>query len=661
LMRFEEFGTQPLPQYKMGGGSSLPVPKNTWSGPEEETLDDFLYEPLFPLPSRMANVADSNPWQKRIEESLGRPLGYTTAEGRPPGESFAHQRWNEFQPEVYFHTATTGARVNGGLRDDLQMHGFSKGEFGPDGLYHSKGTSSGVEVRLHPDLPLQDPDAVWTFDGTFPPKLLQARYGETVLFRHYNALPVDPSANYGFGIHTLSTHEHNGHNPFESDGYTQSFFFPGQYFDYRWPMILAGHDSINTDASDARAGAPDGHGGITRVPGNYRETMSTHWFHDHMLDYTAQNVYKGSAAMMNYYSALDRGNEGLVDSVNLRFPSGTALDWGNRDYDMNLMIADKAWDDEGQLYFNIFNRDGFLGDRMTVNWQFKPFVEVRARSYRFRLLNGSVSRYVKVALVDEAGKPVPFYMIANDGNIMEHSIYFPNGQMPTHAIAERYDIIVDFSSFEEGDRLYFVNLLEHRTGKGPKAVISLASVVSGKYDGDPGVGKFLEFRVRAYEGKDLSMNPADYVEGAKKMLPLPTFTEEELANARHRSFKFGRSNGTDSAPWTIKTDGGQGLGADPSLVSAAPDLGSVEIWHLESSSGSWAHPVHIHFEEGQILTKDGQEPPPWEKWSRKDVYRLGPLPDSAHEMAIAIRFREFGGSYMEHCHNTQHEDHAMLL
>ena len=42
----------------------------------------------------------------------------------------------------------------------------------------------------------------------------------------------------------------------------QSFFFPGQYYDYRWPMILAGHDSINTDASDSRAGAPNGDGGI---------------------------------------------------------------------------------------------------------------------------------------------------------------------------------------------------------------------------------------------------------------------------------------------------------------------------------------------------------------------------------------------------------------
>jgi manganese oxidase len=28
---------------------------------------------------------------------------------------------------------------------------------------------------------------------------------------------------------------------------------------------------------------------------------------------------------------------------------------------------------------------------------------------------------------------------------------------------------------------------------------------------------------------------------------------------------------------------------------------------------------------------------------------------------MAIHFREFAGTYMEHCHNTLHEDHSMLL
>ena len=35
--------------------------------------------------------------------------------------------------------------------------------------------------------------------------------------------------------------------------------------------------------------------------------------------------------------------------------------------------------------------------------------------------------------------------------------------------------------------------------------------------------------------------------------------------------------------------------------------------------------------------------------------------DSAREITVAIRFREFMGTFVEHCHNTTHEDHAMLL
>ncbi len=224
-------------------------------------------------------------------------------------------------------------------------------------------------------------------------------------------------------------------------------------------MQLAGYDTVNTSATDPRAAAPCSPGetmlvndgpvatekpcdanGRIQLRGDYRETMSTHWFHDHMLDFTAQNVYKGNAVMFNYYSALDRGNEAHNDGVNLRLPSGTALPWGNRDYDVNLVLADKAWDDQGQLWFNIFNTDGFLGDQVLVNWQYKPFFEVRARRYRFRILNGSVARYFALALVKKVNgtggemqgpsgsgisyNRVPFYLIANDGNIMEHAVPF---------------------------------------------------------------------------------------------------------------------------------------------------------------------------------------------------------------------------------------------
>ncbi|GAB4199559.1 MAG: hypothetical protein Tsb002_35220 [Wenzhouxiangellaceae bacterium] len=683
-LRFEEFGTERLPRVGFNHGFGLPAPADPQSTPDGEDLERFLRRPIFPLPRKFANTSWQNPWKDVIEDYLGRDLDHPPIEGRPPGLGWSHQRWNEFGPDRYFKTAQAGARTNGGFRDRRQMHRYRRGEFGRFGLYHNttgqpgfERTTDGIDVRFHPNMPVQDPLALWTFDGTFPPKLLMARYGEPVLMRHHNALPVDVAANRGFGLHTISTHEHNGHNPAESDGYTNAFFFPGQFYDYRWPMILAGHDSINVTASDPRAAMPLNNRRTKQIRGDWRETMSTHWFHDHMLDFTAQNVYKGNAAMMNYYSALDRGNEIIDDGVNLRLPSGTVLPWGNRDYDVNMLIAEKAWDNEGQLWFNPFNQTGFIGDVMTVNWLYKPYLDVRARRYRFRILNGSVSRYFKLALVTESGERVPFHLVANDGNLMEHTVKFEDGALPTIGIAERYDIVVDFSQFEPGDKLYFVNLLQQRTGQATDAVIPLEQIISGEYqaeqvddDGDgvadrwyndPVVGKFMEIRVHDYNGTDYSMNPADYEEGGLTMIPIRRPTESDLANALHRTFEFERQP-TDDAPWVIETDGGKGFNMDPRRLSAAPskNSGGLEVWRLVNS-GTWSHPIHIHFEEGIIIRRDGVAPPEWEKWARKDVYRLGPQPDSGGSVEIALRFREFAGSYMEHCHNTQHEDHAMLL
>ncbi|MDI2144500.1 MULTISPECIES: multicopper oxidase domain-containing protein [unclassified Pseudomonas] len=765
LVLFEEFGPEKLdpttpaaplgfPPAAIGPAPAQDPNSVARSAPPGAALDAFLRQPgLTPFPSQFSNVVDRNPWQSQIELFLNRHIG-SSAEGRPPGKGWAHQRWNEFYPQVAYKTVQTGARLNGGLRDSRQMHGYAVGEFGPGGLYHNvagvpatDGTAKGVDARFHPAMPVQNHNSVWTFDGTLPPKLLMVRYGQPVMMRHYNGLPIDPSANRGFGLHTITTHEHNGHAPAESDGYANAFFFPGQYYDYRWPIQLAGYDSINTKAEDPRAAFPCAPGetlwvndlqpakktcdhGTIKIRGDWRETMSTHWFHDHMLDFTAQNVYKGNAAMMNYYSALDRGNESVNDGVNLRFPSGSALPWGNRDYDVNLVFADKAWDQEGQLWFNPFNTDGFIGDQVLVNWQWKPTLDVRARSYRFRILNGSVSRYFKLALVREikgtsgefqgpknsgvSYSRVPFHMIANDGNIMEHSVPFDgsmdldadgdkqnhNAILPTQGIAERFDIIVNFSKngIKPGDKLFFVNLQAQDDGKGPKEVIPLADVLSEKYlavikqtskgpqwdRGDPVVGKVLQLNVKAYTGQDLAMDPAAY-EPAKPgkaegmvMIPLKIHRDNAadkalLANARHRTFTFGRSDGTDEAPWTVKTDGGFGFHMDPRRLNASTKLasgptdagtagfGTLEVWNIKLGGKGWSHPVHVHFEEGIILSRGGKAPPEWEKWARKDVYRIGSEADGLDSVEMAINFREFAGTYMEHCHNTQHEDNSMLL
>jgi len=374
--------------------------------------------------------------------------------------------------------------------------------------------------------------------------------------------------------------------------------------------------------------------------------MSTHWFHDHMFGFTSQNVYKGNAAMFNLYSALDRGNESVKDGVNLQLPSGTDKSWGNLDFDINLVLADKAWDQEGQLYFDIFNFDGFLGDAMTVNFAYKPFFEVEARRYRFRILNGSVARFMKLSLSDGS----PMIQIANDGNLLPHPV--TQTQLDEQGIAERYDIVIDFSRYKPGQKVWMVNLCEHEDGKGPKDNLSLAQALSGK-SSDPCVGKFLEFRVIPMKA---STDTSKALTDTDTLIPNPDLSKIKVA--RERTFEFGRSGGgSDSAPWTIKTDGGQGLAADFSRVSAAPRQGTLEIWHLVNGGGGWDHPIHIHFEEGQMLARNGSlgNVPPWER-GRKDVYRLHP----GGSVTIAMQFREFAGMFVEHCHNTTHEDNAML-
>ena len=235
-----------------------------------------------------------------------------------------------------------------------------------------------------------------------------------------------------------------------------------------------------------------------------------------MFSFTAQNVYKGMAGMFNIYSGLDRGAEDIIDGVNLRLPSGRASvsgkSWGNLDYDVNLMLADKAWDSAGQLAMDIFEFDGFLGDQMTVNLTYKPFMEVERRKYRFRILNGSVSRFFKIALSDGS----PMIQIANDGNLLPNPVVLT--KLDEQGIAERYDIVIDFSRYSVGQKVWMVNLAEHQDGRRVHKDLSIAEALSGNSD-DPCVGKFLEFRI--------ARNPAqpDISQVPSTLIPNPDLSE----------------------------------------------------------------------------------------------------------------------------------------
>ncbi len=472
---------------------------------------------------------------------------------------------------------------------------------------------------FHPDYP---PQLVWNYIGKFengnpyPNPTFHARYGRPVIVRLYNELPDN---HVGFGTPEISMHLHNLHTPSESDGFPGDYFSetksgptltgPGKFKDQFYPNVYAGFDDFPKGPNNP-------------VGGDKREALGTLWYHDHCLDFTAPNASRGLAGFYLIYDALDSGDEHDPNPAALRLPSGP--------YDYPLAFQDKRFDANGIQIFDQLSPEGTFGDKITVNGKIEPVLKVARRKYRFRLLNAGPDRFYQFHLVDEANKVQSFTYISNDGNLLPKPLF---NQFKVHlGVAERGDIVVDFSKYDLGTELYLANRLIQTDTRGPGNVKA------------PGI-RVLKFIIdREPSEPDVSRVPST-------LRPIRRPTLAEIAAAPVRTWVFARKNGM----WSINDKF-----VDVNSPGAHIAAGGMEIWELQNPSGGWSHPVHIHFEEGHILKrfKNGVEVPvPAHEKGRKDVYVLGPN----ESVRLFMRFRDFPGKYVMHCHNMIHEDHAMMV
>jgi FtsP/CotA-like multicopper oxidase with cupredoxin domain len=439
---------------------------------------------------------------------------------------------------------------------------------------------------FHPELPVQ---TIWGYNGECPGPTYLASYGTPTLIRMHNDLPpLDQRPVGGFGRADTSCHLHNGHTPSESDGNPMDFFGPGKFYDHHYPNIPAGGDA--------------------------REKMSTLWYHDHRVGFTSQNVYKGLTGFYLLFDEQDCGDE----TRGFRLPSGA--------FDVPLTLTDKVFDSDGIAFFDLFNLDGVLGDKFVVNGAIQPFFEVHPRKYRFRILNTGPSRFYELYLtdLDRPGTNIPLVQISADGNLLPTPL---PGEHVRISVAERVDVIVDFSLFKPGARIYLENRLEQQNGRGPTGKILPA-----------GQGNLLmRFDVTLPRVDDPSQIPA-------RLREFPEVDLDEVVATR--TWRFERRQGA----WAIN-----GKFFDPDEVRATVKEGTAEIWTFQNNSGGWQHPVHVHFEEFLILSRNGQ--PAALNDHRKDMARL----EFNEEVKMFMRFRDFHGKYPLHCHNVVHEDHDMML
>jgi FtsP/CotA-like multicopper oxidase with cupredoxin domain len=435
--------------------------------------------------------------------------------------------------------------------------------------------------QFHPNLP---PNTVWAYDGIYPGRTFRQKTGVKYVVRFVNDLPADHT---GFGVPNSTIHRHGGFQESVDDGYPTLFFGPGGRQDYLF-------------TEDPPGGDPT-------------EIHSTMWYHDHLVDFTAQNVYKGLAGFWLVTDDLDSGDENDPSATALHLPSGP--------FDIPLVFQDRLFDRNGVLIYDSFSHNGFLGDKFCVNGVIQPFLPVFNRKYRFRLLNGSNARFYEFFLrVGEGSQTLPFKVIATDGGLLPHPVQVQSIRL---GMAERYEIVVDLTNVT-ASHVYFENRLQQRDGRGPDRVTPTGTrILRLDLQGAPPT-------------PDNSQVPAN-------LRPLPTIN---LANAVQRRFEFARSRGA----WVVN-----GEFFDDNRSVAQPRFARPEIWTLKNGGGGWWHPIHIHLEDFQILSRNGRPPAAFEA-GRKDTVVLGPN----DEVRVAIQFREHAGRYVFHCHNIEHEDLAMM-
>ena len=494
-----------------------------------------------------------------------------------------------------------------------------------------------VEIRMRPfrhkahrDLPAA---TMWGYNGMWPGPTLEVRRGQALSVKWINNLPTKHLLPVDVTIHGSEegvpevrtiTHVHGAQVLPENDGYPDS-----------WAT------------SDGRLG-PIPAANPSHYPNDQRAT--TLWYHDHALGITRLNVYAGLAG---HY--LIRDDE--EDALNL--PRGA--------YEIPLLIQDRKFAADGSLLYPPASNgthpmwmQEFFGNTICVNGKSTPFLEVEPRKYRFRLVNGSNSRFYHFTLVpaDAAGKPngnpveaPPFIQIGTDGGLLPaplhmHYLIFSPG--------ERFDIVLDFSEYK-GMNLALTNDAPAPYARGGEIVPT----------------EVMLFKVtKPLSGKDSSTVP-DTLSAMSALNPAHAVRERVLALTE-----------TDRASdgYTMIGLLGQKHWDDP--ITEDPKAGTMEVWSFANATGD-VHPIHLHLVQFQVLNRQPFDTRTYLQ-TGKVVFTSPAMPPESNERPawkdtiktyagyitrVIAKFDLPAGTvtkpgdefrYVWHCHVLEHEDNEMM-
>ncbi len=414
-------------------------------------------------------------------------------------------------------------------------------------------------------------------DGPVGPTI-RTRTGDTARIRLENALPE-----------STILHWHGLRVPEIADGHPRLAIAPDARYQYEFPVI-------------DRAG--------------------TYWYHAHPHHRTGIQAYRGMAGMLLIGDAAE-------DALGL--PSG--------EQEIPLLIQDRRLSADGTFEYEPVmheQMEGFFGDTPFANGIRLPELSVATTTYRLRVVNGTTSRILRLALSN--GQPM--LLIGNDGGLLPAPVSLASVDLGT---GERADLLVDFGRLAVGTRLALLSAaFESPARMGGMGMGRGMGGGMGRM-GAGGVPQGGEMRLVEFEVAR-AVVPTPW-----RSKPFPAIAPLNAARAaRTRTFRF------ESA---MMQHGINGRAFDMERTDETVRFGDTEVWTFINES-PFPHPVHMHEVQFQVIERAGGRARimPWEQgW--KDTVLVFP----GERVSVIATFDRYRGRFLMHCHNMVHEDMGMML
>ena len=345
------------------------------------------------------------------------------------------------------------------------------------------------------------------------------------------------------------------------------------------------------------------------------QEAATLWYHPHLMGTTAEQVYEGLAGFLIV-------EDEVSDSLALPREYGVN--------DIPVVLQERRFGRDGRFRYRPAMPDimhGYFGNALLTNGVIEPYLEVTRGILRLRLLNGSNSTILRLSLNNGA----PFHQIAGDGGFLEAPVRL---EQIILSPGERAEVLVDFSAGVAA------STRDPRGTRGAPAQLLAETNAGGQYVA-------LEFR-RPKRISDSGEIP-DRLRSRNSGL--------STEGVRRRRFLM-----STMGPGGRLTINGKLMDMD--RIDEEVTLGTTEIWDVVNDAmgrgmmgpmGNVPHNFHVHGLQFFILSINGAPPPP-ELAGPKDTVLLWP----GDRVELVLRFTDYTGIYMYHCHLLEHEDEGMM-